>query len=161
MAKFEGVSRRFTRIGFFNGATIIDDYAHHPVEIEAVISAAKEITKKRIIVVHQPHRFSRLRSLFKDFKKCFRDADILGIAPVFAAGEAKINGFDSKTLIKSVMKSETQKVEYIEDEVSFSKFLRDNCDRGDIFLALGAGNITNWVNNLTFLMDKPGHEYNE
>ena len=59
------------------------------------------------------------------------------------------------------MKSETQKVEYIEDEVSFSKFLRDNCDRGDIFLALGAGNITNWVNNLPFLMDKPGHEYNE
>ena len=158
LAKFEGVSRRFTRIGFFNGATIIDDYAHHPVEIEAVISAAKAITNGRIIVVHQPHRFSRLRSLFKDFKKCFRGADILGIAPVFAAGEHQLDGFDSKTLIKSFTKKETQKVEYIEDEVSFSKFLKTNCNRGDIFLTLGAGSITNWVNNLSFLSDENGHE---
>ena len=73
LGKFEGVARRFTRIGFFNGATIIDDYAHHPAEIKAVISAAKEIAKRRIIVVHQPHRFSRLKSLFTDFSKCFRD----------------------------------------------------------------------------------------
>ena len=161
LAKFEGVSRRFTRVGFFNGATIIDDYAHHPAEIEAVISAAKAIAKGRVIVVHQPHRFSRLRSLFLDFKKCFRDADILGIAPVFAAGELKIDGPDSKALIKSVVMNEKSKVEYIEDDVSFKKFLKNNCDKGDIFLSLGAGSITNWVNNLSFLMDKPGHQYNE
>ncbi len=161
LTKFEGVSRRFTRIGFFNGATIIDDYAHHPAEIEAVISAAKEIAKRRIIVVHQPHRYSRLKSLFTDFQRCFRDADILGIAPVFAAGESKIDRFDSKTLIKSIMQTETQKVEYVKDEASFSEFLKDNCNKGDIFLALGAGSITNWVNNLSFLMNKPGHEYNE
>ena len=161
LAKFEGVSRRFTRVGFFNGATIIDDYAHHPAEIEAVISAAKAIAKGRVIVVHQPHRFSRLRSLFLDFKKCFRDADILGIAPVFAAGELKIDGPDSKTLIKSVVMNKKSKVEYIEDDVSFKKFLKNNCDKGDIFLSLGAGSITNWVNNLSFLMDKPGHQYNE
>ena len=161
LSKFEGVSRRFTRVGFFNGAAIIDDYAHHPAEIEAVISAAKAITKGRVIVVHQPHRFSRLRSLFLDFKKCFRDADVLGIAPVFAAGELKIDGPDSKTLIKSVIMSKKSKVEYIEDDVSFKKFLKNNCDRGDIFLSLGAGSITNWVNNLSSLMDKPGHEYNE
>ena len=161
LAKFEGVSRRFTRVGFFNGATIIDDYAHHPAEIEAVISAAKAIAKGRVIVVHQPHRFSRLRALFLDFKKCFRDADILGIAPVFAAGELKIDGPDSKALIKSVVMNEKSKVEYIEDDVSFKKFLKNNCDKGDIFLSLGAGSITNWVNNLSFLMDKPGHQYNE
>ena len=161
LAKFEGVSRRFTRVGFFNGATIIDDYAHHPAEIEAVISAAKAIAKGRVIVVHQPHRFSRLRSLFLDFKKCFRDADILGIAPVFAAGELKIDGPDSKALIKSVVMKKKSKVEYIEDDVSFKKFLKNNCDKGDIFLSLGAGSITNWVNNLSFLMDKPGHQYNE
>ena len=155
LAKFEGVSRRFTKIGFFNGAIIIDDYAHHPAEIEAVIFAAKEIAKRRIIVVHQPHRFSRLKSLFKDFKKCFREADILGVTPVFAAGEAKVKGFDSKALIKSVTRNKAQKVEYIEDEVSFSRFLKNNCNRGDIFLALGAGSITNWVNNLSFLEDKP------
>ena len=158
LAKFEGVSRRFTRIGFFNGAMIIDDYAHHPAEIKAVISAAKAIAKRRIIVVHQPHRFSRLRLLFNDFKKCFRDADILGIAPVFAAGEHQLDGFDSKTLIKSFTKKEAKKVEYIEDEVSFSKFLKTNCNRGDIFLTLGAGSITNWVNNLSFLSDENGHE---
>ena len=158
LGKFEGVARRFTRIGFFNGATIIDDYAHHPAEIKAVISAAKEIATRRIIVVHQPHRFSRLKSLFTDFSKCFRDADIVGITPVFAAGEPQISGFDSKTLINSLTRSGMQKVEYVENEASFSKFLRNNCNKGDIFLTLGAGSITSWVNNLPFLANNPGHE---
>ena len=161
LANFEGVSRRFTRIGLFNGATIIDDYAHHPAEIEAVISAAKEIAKKRIKVVHQPHRFSRLKALFKDFTKCFEGADILGITPVFAAGEPKTDGFDSKSLIKSFTRSDRQKIEYIEDEISFGKFLKNNCDEGDIFLTLGAGSITNWVNNLSYVTDKSGNEYHE
>ena len=161
LGKFEGVARRFTRIGFFNGATIIDDYAHHPAEIKAVISAAKEIATRRIIVVHQPHRFSRLKSLFTDFSKCFRDADIVGITPVFAAGETQISGFDSKTLINSVTRSGIQKVEYVENEASFSRFLRNNCNKGDIFLTLGAGSITSWVNNLPFLANNPGHEINE
>ena len=158
LGKFEGVARRFTRIGFFNGATIIDDYAHHPAEIKAVISAAKEIATRRIIVVHQPHRFSRLKSLFTDFSKCFRDADIVGITPVFAAGEPQISGFDSKTLINSVTRSGMQKVEYVENEASFSRFLRNNCNKGDIFLTLGAGSITSWVNNLPFLANNPGRE---
>ena len=158
LGKFEGVARRFTRIGFFNGATIIDDYAHHPAEIKAVISAAKEIATRRIIVVHQPHRFSRLKSLFTDFCKCFRDADIVGITPVFAAGEPQISGFDSKTLINSVTRSGIQKVEYVENEASFSRFLKNNCNKGDIFLTLGAGSITSWVNNLPFLANNPGHE---
>ena len=78
--------------------------------------------------------------------------------PVFAAGEHQLDGFDSKALIKSFTKKETQKVEYIEDEVSFSKFLKTNCNRGDIFLTLGAGSITNWVNNLSFLSDENGRE---
>ena len=158
LGKFEGVARRFTRIGFFNGATIIDDYAHHPAEIKAVISAAKEIATRRIIVVHQPHRFSRLKSLFTDFSKCFRDADIVGITPVFAAGEPQISDFDSKTLINSVTRSGMQKVEYVENEASFSRFLRNNCNKGDIFLTLGAGSITSWVNNLPFLANNPGHK---
>ena len=161
LTNFEGVSRRFTKIGYFNGAVIIDDYAHHPAEIEAVISAAKEIAKKRIIVVHQPHRFSRLKSLFSDFKSCFRGADILGITPVFGAGEPKTDGFDSDALIKSFNKTDRQRIEYIEDEASFSKFLKNNCDDGDIFLTLGAGSITNWVNNLSYVTNKPGHENNE
>ena len=109
-------------------------------------------------MVHQPHRFSRLKSLFTDFRKCFRDADIVGITPVFAAGEPQISGFDSKTLINSVTRSGMQKVEYVENEASFSKFLRNNCNKGDIFLTLGAGSITSWVNNLPFLANNPGHE---
>ena len=161
LTKFEGVSRRFTRIGFFNGATIIDDYAHHPVEIKAVISAAKAIAKRRVIVVHQPHRFSRLKSLFGDFRKCFRDADIVGITPVFAAGEPQLDGFDSEILINSLVKSKMQKIEYVRDEASFSEFLKNNCNKGDIFLTLGAGSITSWVNNLSFLENNPRHEYNE
>jgi UDP-N-acetylmuramate--alanine ligase len=139
---------------------IIDDYAHHPAEIEAVIAAAKEIAQNRIIVVHQPHRYSRLKSLFSDFKKCFKDADILGITPVFSAGEKKIDGFDGKNLIKSISVIESQKVEYVEDEYSFSQFLKKNCNKGDIFLALGAGSITNWVNSQVGVKDKIENEYN-
>jgi UDP-N-acetylmuramate--alanine ligase len=160
LADFEGVSRRFTRVGFFNGAMIIDDYAHHPAEIEAVIAAAKEIAQKRIIVVHQPHRYSRLKLLFSDFKTCFKDADILGITPVFSAGEKEIDGFDGKNLIKSIRVIESQKIEYVEDEYSFSQFLIKNCNKGDIFLALGAGSITNWVNSQVGIKDKIDNEYN-
>ena len=83
---------------------------------------------------------------------------IVGITPVFAAGEPQISGFDSKTLINSVTRSGMQKVEYVENEASFSKFLRNNCNKGDIFLTLGAGSITSWVNNLPFLANNPGHE---
>ena len=109
-------------------------------------------------MVHQPHRFSRLKSLFTDFRKCFRDADIVGITPVFAAGEPQISGFDSKTLINSIIRRDLQKVEYVENEVSFSRFLKNNCNKGDIFLTLGAGSITSWVNNLSFLENKAGHK---
>ena len=158
LSNFEGVSRRFSFVGTYNGAIIIDDYAHHPAEIEAVISAAKEIAQKKIIVVHQPHRYSRLKSLFSDFKKCFRNADILGITPVFSAGERKIDGFDSKSLIKSINRNSIKKVEYLEDEPSFGKFLKKNCNDGDIFLTLGAGNITNWVNNQVGEKDKSANE---
>ena len=102
-----------------------------------------------------------MKALFTDFTKCFEGADILGITPVFAAGEPKIDGFDSKSLIKSFSRSDRQKIEYVEDESSFGQFLKNNCYEGDIFLTLGAGSITNWVNNLSYLTDKSGHEYNE
>ena len=96
--------------------------------------------------------------MFTDFRKCFRDADIIGNTPVFAAGEPKIGGFDSKTLINSIIRSGMQQVEYVENEVSFGRFLRNNCNKGDIFLTLGAGSISSWVNNLSFLENNPGHK---
>ena len=94
LAAFAGVNRRFTRVGEVNGVTIIDDYGHHPVEIAAVLKAARQASDGRVIAVHQPHRYSRLSNLFEDFCGCFNDADVVGIAEVYAAGEAPIAGAD-------------------------------------------------------------------
>ncbi len=94
LAKFGGVKRRFTRVGEWNGATIIDDYGHHPVEIAAVLKAARESTKGQVIAVVQPHRYTRLKSLFEPFSTCFNDADAVIVANVYAAGEQPIEGAD-------------------------------------------------------------------
>ena len=83
LANFGGVNRRFTKVGEVNGVTIIDDYGHHPVEINAVLKAARQATEGRVIAVHQPHRYSRLSNLFDDFCTCFNDADVVAIAEVF------------------------------------------------------------------------------
>ena len=92
LAAFGGVNRRFTKVGVWNGVTIIDDYGHHPVEIAAVLKAARQATKGRVIAVHQPHRYTRLRDLFTQFCGCFNDADMVAIAEVYSAGEAPIDG---------------------------------------------------------------------
>jgi UDP-N-acetylmuramate--alanine ligase len=86
LAAFGGVNRRFTKVGVWNGVTIIDDYGHHPVEIAAVLKAARQATKGRVIAVHQPHRYTRLRDLFTQFCACFNDADVVAIADVYSAG---------------------------------------------------------------------------
>ena len=99
LAAFGGVNRRFTKVGVWNGVTIIDDYGHHPVEIAAVLKAARQATKGRVIAVHQPHRYTRLRDLFTQFCACFNDADVVAIADVYAAGEAPIDGISRDTLV--------------------------------------------------------------
>src|SRR5258708_5677434 len=99
LATFGGVRRRFTRAGEWNGVTIIDDYGHHPVEISAVLRAARESTKGQVIAVVQPHRYTRLQSLFEPFSTCFNDADAVIVAEVYAAGEAPIEGVDRHHLV--------------------------------------------------------------
>jgi UDP-N-acetylmuramate--alanine ligase len=154
LSEFDGVARRFSEVGSHKGALIIDDYAHHPAEISAVIKAARQISKKRVIVVHQPHRFSRLRDLFDEFQQCFDGVDLLGITSVFSAGEKEIKGINSNSLIKEIKKRRKLSPIYIDGEESFDKFLDANCSEGDIFLCLGAGNITSWVNKMQNLKKK-------
>ena len=151
LSMFDGVARRFSEVGLYNGALIIDDYAHHPAEILAVIKAARQIASNRVIVVHQPHRFTRLRDLFDEFQICFDDADLLGITSVFSAGEKEIPGINSETLIGEIKKRGKLSPLHIEDETYFQKFLNENCRKGDIFLCLGAGSITSWVNKMQYL----------
>src|SRR6185295_2129345 len=102
MAKFGGVKRRFTRVGEWNGAAIIDDYGHHPVEIAAVLKAARESTKGSVIAVVQPHRYTRLKTLFEPFSTCFNDADAVIVANVYPAGEAPIAGADRDSLVQAI-----------------------------------------------------------
>ena len=103
LAKFGGVNRRFTKVGEINGVTIIDDYGHHPVEIAAVLKAARQASDGRVIAVHQPHRYSRLSNLFEDFCTCFNEADVIAISDVFAAGEDPIDGADRDNLVQALI----------------------------------------------------------
>ena len=99
---FTGVKRRFTRTGAHNGVTVFDDYGHHPVEIAAVLKAARKVTKRRVIAVMQPHRYTRLSSLFNEFCTCFNDADLVIVAPVYAAGETPIEGATHEALAEGL-----------------------------------------------------------
>ena len=102
LASFGGVKRRFTRTGEWNGAIIFDDYGHHPVEIAAVLRAARASTKSQVIAVVQPHRYTRLSTLFNEFATCFNDADAVIVADVYAAGEAPIDGVDRDSLVAAI-----------------------------------------------------------
>ncbi len=152
LRNFKGVKRRFTKVATWNGVDIIDDYAHHPVEIKAVLSAARQYSAGRVIAVHQPHRYSRLDSLMDDFCECFEEADIIGITPVYAAGELPQKGVSSDILI-SRLNSDTDRATAIEDEISLKNFLWCQGKPGDIFVCLGAGTITQWVNKLPDLLE--------
>jgi UDP-N-acetylmuramate--alanine ligase len=152
--KFEGVKRRFTRVGEIGGAIVIDDYAHHPVEIRAVLSAAREAvgtvpdTPGRVIAVMQPHRFTRLESLMEDFQNAFNDADIAMIAPVYAAGEEPIEGVDSTALADGLRARGHRMVKTVADQSDLAQSLRDIAAEGDIIICLGAGDITKWAAGL-------------
>jgi UDP-N-acetylmuramate--alanine ligase len=149
LKNFGGVNRRFTRVGEINGVTIIDDYAHHPVEITAVLSAAKQATNGRVIAVHQPHRYSRLSDLFEDFCSCFNDAEVVGITDIFAAGESPINGADRDSLIAGLKAHGHRQAVSVADEAGLQQFVVEQCRSGDLLVCLGAGTISVWANNLT------------
>lgn len=148
LKNFKGVNRRFTRVGEVNGVTIIDDYAHHPVEITAVLSAAKQATKGRVIAVHQPHRFSRLHDLFEEFCSCFNNADVVGISDVYSAGEAPIEGADRDGLVAGLTAHGHRKAVAVADEAALQAFVQEHCQSGDLLVCLGAGTISAWANNL-------------
>jgi UDP-N-acetylmuramate--alanine ligase len=145
LAKFGGVKRRFTRVGEWNGAVIIDDYGHHPVEIAAVLKAARESTKGQVIAVVQPHRYTRLKSLFEPFSTCFNDADAVIIASVYPAGEAPIEGADSDHLVAAVRARGHRHVMALEGPEKLAGMIKELAKPGDYVVCLGAGSITQWA----------------
>jgi UDP-N-acetylmuramate--alanine ligase len=145
LASFEGVKRRFTRTGEHNGVTVYDDYGHHPVEIAAVLSAARRVTKQKVVAVMQPHRYSRLHSLFNEFCTCFNNADQVIIAPVYAAGEAPIAGADHDHLVAGLRDRGHRAVTKIDTPEQLAPLVRGMVQPGDIIVCLGAGTITQWA----------------
>jgi UDP-N-acetylmuramate--alanine ligase len=145
---FKGVNRRFTKVAEINGVTIIDDYAHHPVEITAALKAARQSHSGRIMAIHQPHRYSRLHDLFEEFCTCFNDADVVGITDIFAAGEAPIVGVDRDALVCGLTSHGHRNAMPVTDEAALKDFLSEQCEPGDMLICLGAGSISAWVNGL-------------
>lgn len=155
LSNFSGVRRRFTEVGEVNGAKIIDDYAHHPVEIASVLKAAKQATKKQLIAIHQPHRYSRLANLFEEFCTCFNDADVVAITDVYAAGEQPIDGIDRNALISALVSHGHRKVVAISGFKEFANFVKQESSPGDMVVALGAGSISSWSNGLHEVLNLP------
>ena len=152
LGRFAGVGRRFTRVGVVNGVTIIDDYGHHPVEIAAVLKAARQATRGRVIAVHQPHRYSRLSNLFDDFCTCFNEADVVGIAEVYAAGEDPIPGASRDELVAGLIAHGHRHARAVIDEADLARLVREQARPGDMVVCLGAGTISAWANNLPALL---------
>ncbi|MFO1254431.1 MAG: UDP-N-acetylmuramate--L-alanine ligase [Sphingomonadaceae bacterium] len=153
-AKFTGVKRRFTKVGETDGVTVIDDYGHHPVEIRAVLAAAREGVGPstgsggRVIAVVQPHRFTRLRDHLADFEAAFNDADIVYAAPVYAAGEAPIEGVDSAAMVAGMKARGHRNAQVIAGPDELADALADVVQPGDMVVCLGAGDITKWAAGL-------------
>jgi UDP-N-acetylmuramate--alanine ligase len=148
LAGFAGVNRRFTRVGEVNGVTIIDDYGHHPVEIAAVLKAARQATKGRIIAVHQPHRYTRLSHLFEEFCTCFNEADVVAIAEVYAAGEDPIPGASRDDLVAGLIAHGHRHARALQDESELARLVKEQARPGDMVVCLGAGTISGWANAL-------------
>ena len=149
LAGFAGVNRRFTRVGeVLGGVTIIDDYGHHPVEILAVLKAARQATKGRVIAVHQPHRYSRLSNLFEDFCACFNEADIVAISEVYSAGEDPIPGASRDDLVAGLTTHGHRDARAIKSEDDLADLVRAEARPGDMVVCLGAGTISAWANGL-------------
>jgi UDP-N-acetylmuramate--alanine ligase len=145
LSTFGGVKRRFTRTGEWNGITVVDDYGHHPVEIAAVLRAARESTRGQVIAIVQPHRYTRLSALFEDFCSCFNDADVVIVAPVYAAGEQPIPGADRDSMVQGLMARGHRKALALEGPEQLAGLVKSLAKPGDYVMCLGAGTITNWA----------------
>jgi UDP-N-acetylmuramate--alanine ligase len=152
--RFSGVKRRFTKVGEVAGATIIDDYGHHPVEIRAVLSAARESAQGRVIAVVQPHRFSRLGNLMDDFQGAFNDADAVYVTPVYAAGEAPIEGVDADALVEGLKRRGHRQAATVADADDLAGVLASDLAAGDQVICLGAGDITKWAAGLAAAIEE-------
>ncbi|WP_430395458.1 UDP-N-acetylmuramate--L-alanine ligase [Ferrovibrio sp.] len=155
---FKGVKRRFTRTGEAGGIAVIDDYGHHPVEISAVLAAARQATagnaNAKVIAVVQPHRYTRLRDLFEDFCACFNDADTVIVADVYAAGEAPIEGVSRDALVEGLRARGHRKVIALDAPEHLAPLVLREATAGDMVVCLGAGNITSWANALPTELQK-------
>ena len=145
LAGFGGVKRRFTRVGEWNGAVIIDDYAHHPVEIAAVLRAARESAKGQVIAVMQPHRYTRLHDLFEQFCTCFNDADLVIITPVYPAGEQPIAGADRDALVTGLRARGHKQAMPLDGPEKLAPLIKSLAKPSDYVICLGAGSITQWA----------------
>ncbi len=144
-ARFEGVKRRFAKVGEIDGVTIIDDYAHHPVEIRAVLAAAREGAEGRVIAVTQPHRYTRLHALMDEFQSAFNDADVVFVAPVYPAGEEPIEGVSSEVLVEGLRAHGHRMARTVDGLDELCRELRDLAAPGDLVICMGAGDITKWA----------------
>ncbi len=156
-ASFGGVRRRFTRVGVVDGTVVIDDYAHHPVEIRAVLSAARESVAGhdgRVIAVVQPHRFTRLRDLMDDFQNAFNDADQVYVTPVYTAGEEPIDGVDAAALVSGLKSRGHRFAAPVADQADLASLLAAEVQEGDLVVCLGAGDITRWAAGLADAISK-------
>jgi UDP-N-acetylmuramate--alanine ligase len=145
LADFGGVRRRFTRTGTWNGVTVIDDYGHHPVEIAAVLRAARESTKGQVIAVVQPHRYTRLAALFEQFCTCFNDADAVIVAHVYPAGEPPIVGADRDALVQGLRTHGHRRVIALDGPEQLAGLIAGMAESGDYVVCLGSGSITQWA----------------
>ena len=151
LENFTGVKRRFTKTGEAQGITVIDDYAHHPIEIETVLKAARmavEENEGRVIAVMQPHRYTRLQDLFEEFCKCFNDADSVIIADVYEAGEAPIEGMNKAGLVTGIKSHGHREVLALPDRKELAHMVAKLARPGDYVICMGAGDITTWAYDL-------------
>ncbi|MFP6728900.1 MAG: UDP-N-acetylmuramate--L-alanine ligase [Alphaproteobacteria bacterium] len=145
---FKGVKRRFTVVGEVGGVTVVDDYGHHPVEITAVLEAARAVYSGRVIALVQPHRYSRLRDLFEEFCGCFNDADMVLVADVYAAGEEPIEGIDRDALVEGLRARGHRNVEPLAEPAALAAVVADAARPGDVVICLGAGTVSAWAQSL-------------
>jgi UDP-N-acetylmuramate--alanine ligase len=154
LAGFGGVKRRFTKTGVAGGITVIDDYGHHPVEIAAVLAAARQAAKGKVIAVVQPHRYTRLRDLFDQFCTCFNDADAVVVADVYPAGEQPIEGADRDHMVEGLRARGHRQALPLESAETLAATILQLASSGDLVVCLGAGNITAWANALPAELEK-------
>ena len=159
LENFLGVQRRLTKVYQNKGRIIFDDYAHHPTEIAAVLNACKKnFNKNKIISVFQPHRFSRVQSLYNEFTNCFVDSDLVVLCPVYAAGEKNIS-FDLENFGKKIAKNSKNEVVIVKDEKNLDIFLQKNYSNKEVVIGMGAGNISQWIRSISKKLENAKNKY--